>query len=254
MELNERVRGYWEQEACGTSPELIGENAAPYTLEWFENIEQHRYTVEPYIHSIAQFTRYHGKKVLEVGVGAGTDHLQWARAGAECYGVDLTDTAITTTRQRLALYGLQSNLQRIDAETLPFEDATFDVVYSWGVIHHSEKPERIIAEIKRVLKPGGVFIGMLYNRQSLVVLKLWVKYALLQGKPWRSFADLVWNHMESVGTKAYTVPELTKLFSSFQKLTAQPVLTIYDTGKIPSILLRLFSERWGWFVALRASK
>jgi ubiquinone/menaquinone biosynthesis C-methylase UbiE len=149
---------------------------------------------------------------------------------------------------------LQSNLQRIDAEILPFEDESFVVVYSWGVIHHSEKPERIIAEIKRVLKPGGVFIGMLYNRHSLVVLKLWVKYGLLKGKPFRSFADLVWNHMESVGTKAYTVPELTSLFSSFREVTAKPVMTIYDTGKIPSALLRLFSERWGWFVALKVIK
>jgi 2-polyprenyl-3-methyl-5-hydroxy-6-metoxy-1,4-benzoquinol methylase len=72
----------------------------------------------------------------EVGVGAGTDHLQWARAGALCHGVDLTDAAIETTRARLAHYGFTSELRRVDAETLPFPDDTFDVVWSWGVIHH----------------------------------------------------------------------------------------------------------------------
>lgn len=254
MRLNDQVREYWEQEACGTSPEIVGSGTSPNTREWFARIEEHRYAAEPYIHSIAQFTRHHGKKVLEVGVGAGTDHLQWARAGAECYGVDLTDTAIETTRQHLALYGLQSHLQRIDAEGLPFENDTFDVVYSWGVIHHAEHPEHIICEILRVLKPGGAFIGMMYHRHSLVVVKLWIKYALLKGKPWRSFADLVWHHMESIGTKAYTTQELVTLFSEFRQVTPKPVLTIYDTSRIPSWLWRFVSDRWGWFVALRAIK
>lgn len=254
MRLNNQVRDYWEQEACGTAPEIVGRDTAPNTREWFERIEEHRYTVEPYIHSIAQFTRYHGKKVLEVGVGAGTDHLQWVRAGAECYGVDLTDTAIKTTSQHLALYGLQSHLQRIDAEELPFESNTFDVVYSWGVIHHSEHPERITREILRILKPGGVFIGMLYHRRSMVVIKLWIKYALFKGRPWRTFANLVWHHMESIGTKAYTIKELNILFSEFSQISAKPILTIYDTGKIPAWLWHFIPDRWGWFVALKAVK
>src|SRR6185295_8564705 len=166
MTLNEQVRQFWESEVCGTNPDLIG-NAPTRSREWFESVEQHRYKAEPYIREVAQFSRAKGKRLLEVGVGAGTDHLQWARAGADCYGVDLTDAAIDTTRERLALYDLSSNLQRVDAEHLPFEDNSFDFVYSWGVIHHSEKPEAIIAEIHRILKPGGMFIGMMYHRPAL---------------------------------------------------------------------------------------
>jgi ubiquinone/menaquinone biosynthesis C-methylase UbiE len=253
MTLNEQVRQFWESEICGTNPDLIGQ-APMHTLEWYEAIERHRYTVEPFIHTVAQFPSANGKKVLEIGVGAGTDHLQWARAGAECYGVDLTDAAIEATRQRLALYGLSSQLQRTDAEHLPFEDNTFDIVYSWGVIHHSERPQAIIAEIHRVLKQGGTFNGMMYHRPSLVSWELWLKYGLLRGKPFRSLKDVIWNHMESVGTKAYTVSELRTLFSAFREFKGTPILTTYDTRHIPNAVKGFIPQNWGFFVGLNVTK
>ena len=130
---NEDVRQYWDQEACGTYESVVG-TLPELSREWFALIEQHRYAMEPFIQTFAQFPAHRGKTMLEVGVGAGTDHLQWARAGAVCHGVDLTQRAIDTTQAHLALHGLSSNLQRIDAETLPFPNEFFDVVYSWGVI------------------------------------------------------------------------------------------------------------------------
>lgn len=251
--LNQQVRGYWEAEPCGTEPAIVGD-LAQQSPEWFAQVEAYRYQAEPFIHAIAQFTRHHGERVLEVGVGAGTDHLQWARAGAECYGVDLTDAAIATTRAHLALYGFHSTLQRVDAEVLPFDDAFFDVVYSWGVIHHSAEPQQIIGEIQRVLKPGGSFIGMFYGRHSLAVLKYWARHGLLRGKPWRSLSDVVWHHVESIGTKAYTVRELQQLFGHFRQFTAQPLLTQSDTGNLPRWLCELLPNRLGWFIAIRAVK
>jgi len=251
--INEVVRQYWEREPCGTNPLLIGEST-PYTLEWFSAIEERRYELEPFIHAVAQFTRHHGKKVLEVGVGAGTDHLQWARAGAECYGVDLTDAAIETTKRRLAAYGFDSSLHRIDAELLPFADDTFDVTYSWGVIHHAEHPERIIQEIGRVLKPGGLFIGMMYGRQSVQALRLWLRHALLKGAPFRSFKDVLWHHMESIGTKAYTVPELRMMFRDFREFQAAPIITPYDRRWLPVWLGNMLPAKLGWFITLRVLK
>lgn len=177
-----------------------------------------------------------------------------ARAGAVCFGVDLTQRAIDTTRAHLTLHGFSSTLQRIDAETLPFPDASFDVVYSWGVIHHSARPEQIVREIRRVLKPEGMFIGMLYARHSLVVFKLWVKHALLKGRPWRSWADLVAHHMESPGTKAYTVPELNALWSEFSSCETTQILTPYDYNWFPGWMRRWFRDRWGFFIAVRARK
>ena len=253
MALNELVKSYWERVPCGTG-ESITRGLEPGTRQWYEQVERHRYELEPCIHAMAQFTRHRGKKLLEVGVGAGTDHLQWARAGCECYGVDITDAAIETTRAHLALYGLESDLQRVDAEELPFPDGSFDIVYSWGVIHHSEHPEQIIAEVRRVLRPGGEFIGMLYGRRSPLAFKEWVKNALLRGRPWRSFSDVLWNHVESIGTKAYTVRELETMFSSFGTVSCKPMITPYDTDKWPRWVSRHFPEDWGWFIGVTARK
>jgi ubiquinone/menaquinone biosynthesis C-methylase UbiE len=253
MELNEKVKNYWEQEACGTH-DFVVKNNIKFSREWFEAVENHRYKIEPFIHSVAQFTKYHGKTLLEVGVGAGTDHLQWARAGAICYGVDLTEEAIEATTRHLSLYGFKSNLQRINAERLPFQNDFFDIVYSWGVIHHSESPSKIISEIHRVLKPGGSFIGMLYGRRSLASIKLWVRHALLAGKPWRSFSDVIWNHMESIGTKAYTLKEVKDLFESFSNSEIAPIITPAEVKHYPSWIARLVPSSWGFFITIKAVK
>jgi ubiquinone/menaquinone biosynthesis C-methylase UbiE len=247
------VRQYWEREPCGTSP-WITRQTPPKTKEWFKSIERHRYEQEPHIFAVAQFTRWKGARLLEIGVGAGTDHLQWARAGAECHGVDLTDAAIETTRAHLAHYGLRSELRLADAEnSLPYADGCFDVVYSWGVIHHSEHPERIVAEIHRVLRTGGTFIGMLYARRSLVAGKLWVRRALLAGKPFRSLSDVVAKHMESEGTKSYTPDELREMFGAFADVSVRPIATVYDR-KWLGPLGWLVPDVFGWNLAVTARR
>lgn len=251
--LNDVVRNYWEQEPCGTSPTIV-KQTTKYSREYYDSIENHRYNVEPCIHSIAQFTRGYGKKVLEIGVGAGTDHLQWARAGAILSGIDLTDAAINTTNIRLNMYGFNSNLQRVDAERLPFDDKSFDIVYSWGVIHHSENPQLIISEVHRILNFEGEFLGMFYHRRSLVTLRLWLRFALLVGKPWLSFSNVLYNHMESIGTKAYSRRELKQMFKEFKNVEIVPFLTIYDTRYLPNWLIRFIPQQFGWFYGIRAKK
>lgn len=251
--LNERVEQFWQAEPCGTSPHIVGQ-LERYSREWFDQVEQYRYSIEPFIHSVAQFTRHRGKRVLEIGVGAGTDHLQWARAGADLHGVDLTEAGIATTRRRLEAYGLSSKLQQLDAEILPFEAGTFDIVYSWGVIHHSETPEKIVAELHRVLRPGGEFIGMFYQRPSLVSLRVWLKHGLFAGKPWRSFADVLYHHVESVGTKAYTVREMRRMFAAFSDVSVTPILTTHDTQQLPAWLINLIPQSFGWFLAIKARR
>ncbi len=252
--LMEEVKAYWEQVPCGTDAYIVGKTQ-PLSREWFEAVEEYRYAVEPFIHSVAQFTRYRGKRVLEIGVGAGTDHLQWARAGADLYGVDLTDAAIHITRKRLETHGLTSNVQRLSAESLPFEDGFFDVVYSWGVIHHSEHPERIFSEIIRVLKPRtGEFVGMLYQRPSLTTLRVWLKHAVLKGRPWRSFRDVLFHHVESLGTKAYSVSEVQSLLAGFSKVDVIPILTVGDTHDLPNWIISRLPPTWGWFLGIRAKR
>jgi len=252
--LNDLVRDYWEQEPCGTGALPPPDPAVADGRSWFAQIEERRYSLEPFIHSAAQFTLHRGERILEIGVGAGTDHLQWARAGAVCHGIDITDAAIDLTREQLAIHGLESDLTRVDAERLPFEDGSMDLVYSWGVIHHSKYPERIVKEIHRVLRPGGVFVGMVYARHSAVALKLWVRHALLERHPRRTLGEVVWNHMESIGTKAYTAGEVQTLFASFETTTAHQVVTPYDRGRLPRWPAALIPPSLGWFIIVKATK
>jgi ubiquinone/menaquinone biosynthesis C-methylase UbiE len=250
---NEAVRSFWEQEACGTGARVTG-GLEPGSAAWFGEIERNRYVNEPMIHALAQFTRHRGKRLLEIGVGAGTDHLQWARAGCRCHGVDLTDTAIEITRRHLALHGLSSELQRVDAERLPFHDASFDLVWSWGVVHHADRPNSVITEIHRVLAPGGEFRGMMYKRRSLGVAKEWLKHALLAGRPWRSVADVLAHHFESPGTKAYTPAELRAMFAPFREITIEPAVTPYDVARLPRALVPWIPGVLGMFLLIRAVK
>lgn len=252
-ERNGAVRSYWEREPCGTSPSVVG-SLQTRSREWFETVERTRYEEEPFVHSVAQFTRWRGCRVLEIGVGAGADHLQFARAGADLYGVDLTDAAIETTRAHLAVHGLTSHLRRVDAETLPFDEASFALVYSWGVIHHSAHPDRIIADVHRILRPGGSFCGMLYARRSPVAVKLWARHALMKGRPVRSLRHVVANHMESPGTKAYTEPEVHKLFGAFATCSTRRLLTSWDRSRLPDVVGSLLPDRVGWFIAIEAVK
>jgi ubiquinone/menaquinone biosynthesis C-methylase UbiE len=253
MSLKETVRAYWELNPCGASPRIVG-TLPRGSREWFDEIEEHRYRVEPFIHAVAQFTRHRGKRVLEVGVGTGTDFLQWVRAGADCVGVDVTEEAVQLTRARMDCYGLAAQVIHSDAANLPFPDASFDLVYSWGVVHHCEDPGAVLREIRRVLRPGGTFIGMMYRRRSLVAFKLWVWHGLMRGRPWRTFADVIWHHMESVGTKAYTAAELRQLFAGFSDFSAQPILTPYDTKRLPRVMTAFLPDSWGWFTALTATR
>ena len=155
MALNKQICAYWEKEPCGTDSPVVGD-LPESSRECFDRMEAHRHAAEPFIHSVARITRHRGKKVLEVGVEAGTNHLQWERAGCDCYGVDPTDAAIECTEARLATYRFNSNLQCINAEQLPWPNDTFDLVYSWGVTHHSEHSECIIQEFSRVLERGAI--------------------------------------------------------------------------------------------------
>ena len=115
-----------------------------------------------------------------------------------------------------------------DAESLPFAAESFDLVYSWGVLHHSPDTPRAIAEAWRVLRTGGNARIMIYHKRSLVGYMLWLRYGLLAGKPWRSLNDIYGNHLESPGTKAYTVDEARRLFGRFSEVKISTILTHGD--------------------------
>jgi ubiquinone/menaquinone biosynthesis C-methylase UbiE len=160
--LKERVRAFWQAHPCGTK----FSDAEMGTREFFERIEAHRYTKEWHIPEAADFATSRGLKVLEIGCGLGTDGAQFARAGADYTGVDLTDAAVELARKHFGLLGLRGDFRTADAENLNFADESFDLVYSHGVLHHTPDTARAVREIHRVLKPGGRAVVMLYHRGS----------------------------------------------------------------------------------------
>src|SRR5438552_16686818 len=123
------VREFWDSDPCGNRylPDLQG----------FDEHARARYVLEPHIPKFAQFAEARGLRVLEVGVGMGADYLEWLKAGAHASGVDLSAVSVQKTRRRCEAYGYRPDLQVADAEHLPFPDNTFDIVYSYGVMHHS---------------------------------------------------------------------------------------------------------------------
>lgn len=247
--LKEAVRHHWEAEPCGTST-----SSAPFgSPQFFAEVECERYRLEPYIFAFAEFERWHGKRVLEVGVGLGTDFVRFLRAGADAVGLDLTEAAVAAVRDRLAQEGLEADVLVGDAEQLPFPDASFDLVYSYGVLHHTPDTLRAIEEVKRVLRTDGEAKIMLYSRRSWLAFGAWVRWALLRGRPWTSISDVLARHLESPGTKAYSPAELVELFSGFSHVEITRKVTPYDR-RVAGPLVRFAGPRLGWFAGVTARK
>jgi SAM-dependent methyltransferase len=160
--LKERVRAFWQAHPCGTKFADAEEGSRLF----FERVEEHRYRVEWHIPEAAGFEQSKGLRVLEIGCGLGTDGAGFARAGAIYTGVDLTAAAVGLARRRFELEGLPGEFRVADAERLDFADASFDLVYSHGVLHHTPETARAVREIHRVLVPGGRAVVMLYHRDS----------------------------------------------------------------------------------------
>ncbi len=160
--LKERVRAFWQEHPCGTK----FADAEPGSPRFYELVEEHRYTKEWHIPAAADFSSAAGLKVLEIGCGLGTDGAQFAKAGADYTGVDLTEAAVELARKRFEISNLPGKFQTAVAENLEFKDESFDLVYSHGVLHHTPDTAGAVREIHRVLRPGGRAVVMLYHRDS----------------------------------------------------------------------------------------
>lgn len=255
------VRDFWNVEPCGTR-----------YLDRTQDFEAHsraRYSLEPYIFDFAQFHNARGLKVLEVGVGMGADYLEWLKAGADAVGIDISASSIDMARRRCELAGFQPELQVADAEQLPFPDNSFDVVYSYGVMHHSPNTQECVRQAWRVLKPGGQARIMMYHHPSITGVMLWLRYGVLRGK---SLAQSVFDHLESPGTKTYSKTEALALLTGFEDVKIQVVFSPgdlllhqpsarYQSGfyrlmwkLFPRMLVRACGSRWGLFLLISAKK
>ena len=223
-DLKNDVKDFWNKESCGEIYSSGDSDEQYYTSQ-----SKARYDLEPYITSFAKFGEGYDKDILEIGVGMGADHVEWARSKPKSLtGIDLTSRAVEHTKTRLKISGFCSDVRVADAETLPFDNDSFDLVYSWGVLHHSPNTSKAVDEVLRVLRPGGTARIMIYHRYSLIGYMLWVRYALLKGHPFKSLNDIYSNHLESPGTKAYTVQETQKIFSDFSQVDIKVQLSFAD--------------------------
>ncbi len=171
----DKVREYWDRRPCNIrhSPLPVG------TREYFDQVEERKYLVEPHIPAFADFARWEGKRVLEIGCGIGTDTMNFARAGAVVTAADLSGESIRVASQRAEVYGLADRITFVntDAESMegiPDEPA-YDLVYSFGVIHHTPHPRRVLEQARRRLRPTGSLKIMVYNLRSWKVAGIVLK-------------------------------------------------------------------------------
>jgi 2-polyprenyl-3-methyl-5-hydroxy-6-metoxy-1,4-benzoquinol methylase len=208
----DRVRAYWNRRPCNVrhSPAPVG------TKEYFDEVEKRKYFVEPHIPAFADFLRWHGKRVLEIGCGIGTDTINFARNGATVTAVDLSEESLALARRRAEVFDVADRItfQWANAEELP--DAVpveqFDLVYSFGVIHHTPNPERVLEHARSYLGEGGTLKLMMYNRWSWKVIAIVLRSG--KGRIWRA-RQLVAEHSEaqfgSPVTYTYSRRELRRL-------------------------------------------
>ena len=195
----DRVRDYWNRRPCNLrhSPQPVG------TPEYFAQVEARKYFVEPHIPSFAQFERWAGKRVLEVGCGLGTDTINFARAGAKVTAVDLSGASLDLARKRAEIFQLQDRITFVeaDAERLSefVEPACYDLVYSFGVIHHTPHPDRALDQIRRFFAgPQTTLKMMVYYRRSWKVFGIVLKEA--HGAFWRLDEVVARNSEAQIGS------------------------------------------------------
>ena len=190
----ERVEKYWDRRPCNIrhSPRPVG------SREYFDEVEARKYFVEPHIPRFAEFERWRGKKVLEIGCGIGTDTVNFARHGAMVTAVDLSGNSLEVARRRVVVYGLEGNIHFYQGSAealrqfLPLEE--YDLIYSFGVIHHTPHPERVLDELRHYAGPQTTLKVMIYHRYAWKVLNTLLTYG--KGKFWR-LSEIVARHSEA---------------------------------------------------------
>lgn len=195
---------------------------APFSLPWFDDIDR-RFLHAARLFSDAanpfeelmEISDIAGKRVLEIGCGMGFHSEILARAGAKLTSIDLSATSVKATKTRFELKGLDAEIREMDAESLALPSGEFDLVWSWGVIHHSARTGRIVREIDRVLRPGGRARIMVYNLEGMpAYITLVMRYLL---GFWRglSLDESLWRSTDGFSARFYTRDEFADLLATF---------------------------------------
>jgi SAM-dependent methyltransferase len=264
-----QVKSFWEKHPVAAAA-IASEPGSPEFFASFDRLREAP-ECEPWSFSnrIHGYDSSRGKRVLDVGCGNGYVLAQYARYGAEVFGIDLTETAVELSRRRFELGGLKGKFSLTDGDSIPYPDASFDIVCSMGVLHHIADPRPMIREIMRVLRPGGQIILMLYYRYSykrLVVLPL--KRLVMSRYRGKSMADIVnMNDGDDCPlAKLYNKTEVKELLSGFEnpefvlnQLSWRQLFLIPGLGTmlsrvLPSCSESIFARALGWNLYAHAKK
>jgi ubiquinone/menaquinone biosynthesis C-methylase UbiE len=268
----ERVRDFWDRRPCN-----IRHSSKPVgSREYFEEVEARKYFVEPHILRFAEFEKWRGKRVLEIGCGIGTDTMNFARHDASVTAVDLSEKSLVVARQRAEVFGLQDRIRfyQGSAEDLrsivPAEP--FDLIYSFGVIHHTPHPVRAVEELAHFARPGTTLKIMVYYRYAWKVFSVVLTEG--RGQFWRASEIVAQNSEAQTGcpvTYTYTrrsareLAELggfrvTNLWVDHIFPYRIPEYTRYRYVKVlpfrwlPPPAMRQLEKWFGWHLCLTAVK
>jgi ubiquinone/menaquinone biosynthesis C-methylase UbiE len=253
----------WKNHPCGA---LDGSDG--FGIAYFEAVERDRYeSYAPWMRKFVNFGMYAGKKVLEVGVGQGTDLVQFAKGGADVYGIDITQRHLELAARNFEVRGMHAHLQNAAAAAIPFENDSFDVVYSFGVLHCTDNTVRSLSECHRVLKPGGELILAMYHRHSFFHAYTIVVNGILRGNlrrlGYRGLMSLVESGADGIEfvplVKTYSRNQLRTILEDFAHVRLDVRhLTPDDFGPLRRFIPESWAERAGkhvgWYLFARAIK
>lgn len=247
-ELTSKIKDFWERNV--NAERLYGRavsKAKRGEEQYFADLEAQRYRSHyhllPWIHGMQP-----GKRVLEIGSGIGLDSFTIASHGLDLYALDLTQVGMKTLKDRFERSQIPGQFSVGNACALPFENNSFDYVYSFGVLHHVADTKASIQEVLRVLKPGGEARIMLYHRRSLNEF-----IHRLTGIPFEKKDEIC------PVVRRFTKTEVHILFAEFSRVSVD-VEYVFGEGYgsiyrfMPSWLYRLLSKTLGWHLMIRATK
>jgi ubiquinone/menaquinone biosynthesis C-methylase UbiE len=226
------------------------------TKEFFEDLREYRFDKLHYLPEVVDFAAYRGKRLLEVGCGVGLDLMEFARQGSQVTGVDVAECAIELATKNFADHGVRGDLRVMNGEGLAFEDNSFDAVYAHGVLQYTADAPRMVAEIHRVLRPGGDAVLMVYNRYSwlnLLSVLLGVRLEhedapVLNKYSARQFADML-EHFSEVHISFERFPVKTRLHGGLKGV-------LFNTFFVPlfNVIPKPMIRRSGWHLLAKVKK
>jgi SAM-dependent methyltransferase len=238
------VRAYWDTHIH----DLDITTHAPGSAGFFADLEHYHFEKLHHLPRLVPFDQFRGRRILEVGCGAGTDLVRFARHGANVTGVDVAPASIALAEKNFSLEKLPVHLAVADGEALPFVQRSFDLVYAHGVVQYTTDDRALVRECRRVLRPGGVAIFQVYNRIS-----------------WLNALSKVTNvdleHVDAPMLKKYSISEFRELLGDFSRVRIVPERfpvktrlhgglkgTLYNTLFVGlfNAMPRALTGRFGW--------